>query len=62
LDASVVAGLGLATIHAEDSRFVDTDDSVHEIEVGKDEGNLLRRPEAREETELVVPDMLPAAR
>jgi hypothetical protein len=41
VNASIVAGLGLAPIHSRNPRLVDTDHPIHEIEVGEDEGNLL---------------------
>jgi|SRR5882724_6336243 len=43
LNASIIAGLGHAPIHSRDSRFVDTDQPIHEIKVREDEGNLLGR-------------------
>jgi hypothetical protein len=54
LDAAILAGFSLVPVNAADSCFVDTDESVHEINIGEHEGDLLRRSQAGEEAKLVV--------
>ena len=53
-DASIFAGLGLAPIDAMDSSLVDADNTMDEVEVRENEGNLLRGPQSREEPKLIV--------
>jgi hypothetical protein len=50
----VVAGLGSIAVNTGDSRFVDADNSVHQVDIGEHERNLFQRPHSGEETELVV--------
>jgi len=54
LDAAIISGLRLVAIHSVDSRFVDTDDPVDEIDVGDRKGDLLRRSQSGEKPELVI--------
>ena len=51
LNAAIFAGFGLISVNAGDSGFVDTDKSVHEIDVGEHEGDLLRGSQAGEKSE-----------
>ena len=53
-DASILAGLGLASIDAMDSSLVDTDNAMDEVDIGENEGNFFRGPQSREEPKLVV--------
>jgi hypothetical protein len=54
LDAAIISGVGFVAIHSVDPCFVDTDDPIDEIDVGHREGDLLRRSQSGEKTELVI--------
>src|SRR5882757_2110329 len=54
INAAIFARLCFIPIDARDSRLVDTDESVHEINVREHEGDLLRRSQAGEKAKLVV--------
>jgi len=54
LNATIFARFGLVPVDAGDSSFVDTDESVHEINVREHKGDLLRWSQAGEKAKLVV--------
>lgn len=53
-DASIFARLGPTPFDACDSRFVDADDAMHEVEIGEDQCNFFGGSKPREESELVI--------
>jgi hypothetical protein len=54
LNAAIFACLRFIAIDAGDSRFVDADDSLNEVDVREHEGNLLGRSQAGEKAKLIV--------
>jgi hypothetical protein len=44
LDATVVSGLCIVSVHSRDPRLVDADDPVHNIEVRESKRDFLRGP------------------
>jgi hypothetical protein len=53
-NSTIFSGLGLTALDAGDTCLVDADNSVHEVKIGENQCNLFRRPEASEESELVI--------